>query len=105
MSSVTNLLLHIPDLENEVEKIYEVNRFFEEREIKPLISLDDPGLPEGWYGGSKMLECNLYAGAFNNFPMQDFIQHLKSLQWEDPKCLQIIFKGQNDDFFRITPIF
>ena len=73
MSLVTNIILHIGILEDEKEKIKEINKFFDGQS---LVSVDDENLPRGWYGGSKMLECNLYIGAFNYLRIQEFIDHL-----------------------------
>jgi hypothetical protein len=98
MSYVTNIILHLPICEE--EKIEEVNKFFDEKE-KGLVSLDDGKLPHGWYGGSKMLEANLYAGAFNYLSLEELMEYLRKIDWENPEEVQVMVKEQNDEVFRI----
>ena len=110
MSNVTNLILSIGYHDAEAGKIHEVNRYFEEPEIEALrcrglVSIDDSSLPEGWYGGSKYFEANIYLGAFNYLLLDEFIEHLRSIQWQSPEDLQIIVMGQEDDGFRIRNVF
>lgn len=102
MSVVTNLILHIGISEDEEERIKDVNKFFEDK--NGLVSLDDSKIPRGWYGGSKMLECNLYIGAFNYLDLDEFIKHCKNIKWEYPDEIQIIVKEQEDDLFRIIKL-
>jgi hypothetical protein len=103
VSSVTNLILHMGILENKDQRIAEVNKYFLEKDTKPLISIEAPA--RGWYGGDKYLECNLYLGAFNYLYLGEFVAHLKSLSWEEPGSLQAIVKEQGDDNFRIIDVF
>jgi len=105
MSNVTNLLLHIGMLENEKARIQEVNNYFLQRETRPLISVGDEALPNGWYGGDKYLECHLYLGAFNYLHLNEFISHLKTITFEEPETVQLIVKEQSDDMFRIIRVF
>ena len=104
MSNVTNLLLHIGMLEDEKAKIQEVNAYFEQRQVRPLISLDDEHLPRGWYGGDKYLECRLYVGAFNYLYLDEFIEHLKTITWEEPEALQLMVKEERDDLFQVIQV-
>ncbi len=105
MSNVTNVILHIGILENRDQKIEEVNRYFQKDDIYPLVSVVDEKLPRDWYGGSKRLECNLYLGAFNYLGLDEFLAHLRTIQWEEPESLQLIIKEQGDDKFRIIDVF
>lgn len=104
MSYVTNVILHIGILENKDQKIEEVNTYFLDRDIYPLISVVDEKLPRDWYGGDKRLECNLYLGAFNYLYLDEFIAHLRTIQWKDPESLQLIIKEREDDKFRVIDI-
>lgn len=102
MSVVTNLILFIPHSEHVCTRLAEVNAYFERDQIRPLVSVDDPALPRGWYGGSKMLEAFLFLGAFNHLDLRRFIDHLKSLPWECPENVQLIVREQDDERFRIV---
>ena len=105
MSVVTNLVLclGVSDGESAGRKIEEVNRYFADS-CKGLVSVDDPALPRGWYGGSKFLEADLYIGAFNHLDLQAFIGHIRSIRWKQPDCVQVFVKEQDDDRFRLLNV-
>ncbi len=105
MSVVTNLVLSLSfeDARGPASKIADVNRFFESP-VRGLTSVDDPSLPRGWYGGSKMLEANLYVGAFNHLDLRRFIVHLRSIKWERAECVQLLVKEQEDERFRLINV-
>lgn len=96
MSNVTNVLLSIETLDSlSDEKLHEINRFFEVDGIKGFVSLDDPSLPCGWYGGQKMLEADIYAGAFNHLDLPGLISHIKQIDWPGPTTVQLIYMKQD----------
>ena len=107
MSLVTNLLLHIGLLDSNPVNgaIVRVNEYFSQQGKTGLVGLDDPSLPKAWYGGSKFLEAQLYVGAFNFLDLQGFLSHLRGLDWKEPGVVQVIVMEQEDDIFRIIPIF
>jgi hypothetical protein len=110
MSNVTNLILSIGHFDAEADKIVEVNRYFEEPEIEALrcrglVAIDDPALPEGWYGGSKYFEAYIYLGAFNYLLLDEFIEYVRSIQWQSPESVQLVVMEQEDDRFRIIDVF
>lgn len=107
MSWVTNVLLNTgyKDSNTDCGTIVQASAYFEDRNIRGLVSLNDPSLPRGWYGGSKFLEAGLYVGAFNHLDLDDFIEHLRSLEWKEPSQVQLIVKKQEEDVFRIVPLF
>ncbi|MFA5135358.1 MAG: hypothetical protein WC505_06270 [Patescibacteria group bacterium] len=106
MSNVTNLLLAFCCSEDEDERIREVNAFFDpERDVRGLVAVDDPKLPPHWYGGSKMLEVNLYLGAFNYFRETDFMEYLcTKVQWYSPEQVQVMIRREEDDVFTILTL-
>ena len=106
MSRVTNLLLHINALETAPAsgKILEVNQFFERNDKHGLVSLDASSLPRGWYGGDKMLEANLYVGAFNFLDLEAFLEHIRSLAWQEGDQVQAIVMKQEEDKFHIIDV-
>ena len=103
MSLVDNCILSFNICEDD-EKIIEVNSFFNTRFQKPFVDVDANFLPIGWYGGRKMLETPLFIAAFNYFPENTFIDHLKTLNWKYPGDVQLIIKRQDDDIFSIVGI-
>ena len=105
MSVVTNVILSIGIRDALNKKITEINRFFEQSGGRGLVSMDDPALPEGWYGGSKMLEAYLYVGAFNHLDLTGFYKHLQSLSWEQPESVQLIIREQEDFALRLINLF
>jgi hypothetical protein len=101
MSVVTNIILSI-GISEKPERIKEVNKYFDNGIC--FVSVDDEKLPRGWYGGSKMLECEIFIGAFNHLYFEGFMEHLKSVKWEYPEILQVIIKGDDDDIFHIETL-
>ena len=105
MSAVTNILLHI-DLDT-ANRIEEVNEFFSRKDLRgwpPLVSLDDPRLPRGWYGGDKRLEADIYVGAYNHFELQSFIEYLQSIAWRDDDAVQLFVKEYDEMEFKLITI-
>lgn len=102
MSVVDNCILSFSIMENEGDRIADVNRFFGEH--KPFISVHDDKLPNGWYGGTKYLETPLLIAAFNYFEEVAFIKHLKTIGWKHPENVQLMIQRQDDDVFSIVTI-
>lgn len=102
MSYVTNLILYI-GIGNDVdEKIKEVNKYFEDNGTG-FVSVEDESLPDGWYGGTKYLECDLFIGAFNYVNLNGLIRHLKTIKWNH--VVQLMILDENEEKFRIEDIF
>ena len=107
MSIVTNIILTISCSDDEIEKIQQVNSFVYRGLQMNLVSADyNKVMATGtsWYGGTKFLEAGIYIGAFNHFPLTEFVEHLKKINWENPESVQVIYKGQDDEKFIITDI-
>ena len=79
-----------------------VNAFF--CEAPGLVSIHDPKLPEGWYGGTRSFEATIAIGAFNHFDLCGFVAHLKSVVWDRPASVQVIYQGQNDIKFSVIDV-
>ncbi len=58
-----------------------------------------------WYGGTKVMEANLWAGAFNNLDLSALREHLRTLPWEEPRYVQLFIKEQEDDTWRLESLF
>jgi hypothetical protein len=107
MSNVTNLILTISCSDDQPEKIQQVNAFVYRDIPMNLVSVDHDKNRETrttWYGGTKFLEAGIYIGAFNLFPLTEFVDHLKKINWEYPEAVQVIYKGQEDEKFSIIDI-
>jgi len=107
MSEVTNLILTFTTLEDEEARMQDVNSF-EYRGLRMnLISADfDKDMEKGysWYGGTKFLEAVLYVGVFNYFPLEQFIEYLKKIKWDEPENVQLFIKEQTDFKFRLISL-
>ena len=107
MSVVTNCILHFSISEcegddNEAKCLADINTFF--KDVKGFVSIDDPRLPHGWYGGTKMSEAPLFYGAFNHLDLDALCNHIKTIQFEDPESVQLIVQLQDEEsFFIIEP--
>lgn len=108
MSVVTNVILSLGIMnEGPVDDpradVAAINAYF--GDATGLVSLDDPDLPRGWYGGSKMLEQPLYVGAFNYLDLDALVAHIRGLTFREPENVQLIVCEQDDDRFRIIDVF
>ena len=100
MSWVTNVFLSIDTLDaDEAAKVREINAHFEAQGISGFVSLDDPSLPQHWYGGTKNLEANIYLGVFNHLDRSALVAHIRSHDWPRPTSVQLIYKDQEDSKF------
>jgi hypothetical protein len=107
MSNVTNIILTISCSDDEIEKIKQVNSFVYRGLQMDLVSADyNKVMATGtrWYGGTKFLEAGIYIGAFNHFPLTEFVDHLKKINWEYPESVQVIYRGQDDEKFKVIDI-
>lgn len=98
MSEVSNLLLAFSILEDANARIAEVNEWLESHECAALKSVWDN---RDCYGGGKRVEAPLYAGAINYLPLNDLLAFLRTVQWKEPDCVQLILQAQHDDRWRI----
>lgn len=96
MSVVTNVILitAVSDLNLDHLAIPGLDGFY-------LVSVDTPSLPRGWYGGSKMLECTVYIGAFNHLDLDAFLLWVSRLPFEFPSRVQLLYKEEDDLIFTL----
>ena len=100
LSVVTNTILHSSN--GSPAFLDEVNKFFEGSQ-QGFVSVDDPKLPRGWYGGSRHLERSLAIGAFNHLDLDKLVRYLHDLAPDDEN-LQVIVCEQEDWRFRIINV-
>ena len=72
-----------------------------------VVDMHASALPDGWYGGTKYIECGVAVGAFNYLNLEAFISELKGIPFEILGCswLQLIVMGQHDEGFRIIEVY
>jgi hypothetical protein len=100
MSSVANVILSIEGLDfDTAQKCQEINAYFDKAGIRGFVSLEDPQLPKGWYGGTKYLEADLYLGAFNHLDLNSLVSFIKGISWPGPTTVQLLVKGQEQTLF------
>ena len=107
MSNVTNMILSFSVCENEEERVKEINSFSNKGKGFNITSVDfekELTPKTRWYAGSKMIETNLFLGAYNHLDVDGLINHLKSIKWEDPEIVQLILKEEHDEKFKIVEI-
>lgn len=112
MSEVTNLILSFSVGENEICKRAEIELFSNNGRGFELTSADFEGEdnifkvenPRRWYAGSKFLGTPVFIGAYNKLDLDGLVEHLKSLEWDEPENVQLIVQGEEDEKFRIIEI-
>ena len=89
MSNYTSVILIIPGVENEIERIAEVNSFeLRGKKIKLWDLNDTNKFPD-------IFPRSTYAGTFNDFNLDDFLKHLQTkVKWENPEYVQLLIKEE-----------
>lgn len=49
--------------------------------------------------GGKALECEVWVGGFNYLDVQGLIEVVRAAPWDNPDCVQLFVKEQEDDLF------
>jgi len=93
MSVVTNVVLKISV--GDKHRISELNALFASGQ--KFVSCDDESLPRGWYAGSKMLECEVFPGAFNHLNVSELVSAIQKVGWDDPHSVQLFVQEQEED--------
>jgi hypothetical protein len=96
MSVVTNVLLKISV--GDKRRIVELNALFASGQ--KFVSCDDETLPRGWYAGSKMLECEIFPGAFNRLSVSELVSAIQKVEWDNPQAVQLFVQEQEEDRLR-----
>lgn len=99
MSLVTNVVVSCSILDT--EKLPEVNKVFKTGRGQHCcnnVGLNDVGDAAG---GCKALETPLWVGAFNYFLKDNFLEHIRQVEWQQPEAAQVFVKEHEDDTFVI----
>lgn len=97
MSVVTNIILTCGLSEEDGEDVFpavnEINAWLRERGKGELTHLN------GNEGGRKAWEVDVFGGAFNWLPIDEFIQAVSAANWQNRDKVQLFIKGQYDEVF------
>ena len=107
MSWVTSLMLHISLVEDADALIKPINAFFGSYPHSVSGKMQsDGGLQQmsQLVPGGKVFASNLFVGAYNYFPVDKFVEHLRSMPWEDPEHSQLFVMDEEDLSFRVITI-
>lgn len=104
MSYITSVMLFIGGLEEEEERLKEVNVFFQSRGTTGLVAVTNKKSTEDKLGGNKVFVDGLYLGAYNYFSLKLFEEHLNCIHWEHPEQIQLFVLTENDLTFHIVEL-
>lgn len=96
MSVVTNIVLKTSA--GDKHRIEKLNALFQSGQ--KFVSCDGESLPRGWYAGNKMLECEIFPGAFNQLNLTDLLNAIQKVDWDDPLSVQLFVQEQEEDRLR-----
>lgn len=97
MSCISNMIFMFSSTDK--CNIKEINKWLEREDYGQLTSLQQ------YAGGYKFFEAQIFAAAFSHFLLDDFINFIKKLSWNEPEIIQILIKGEFDNKFKIIEIF
>lgn len=106
MSVVTNLIIVTGNMEKQKSVIANLSGFETNGGPFIIVSVDDEALPMGWYGGGKMLEVEIFIGAYNHLDLNALLEYMREkIVWVDPEMVQLFVKEDDDFKFRIIDLF
>jgi len=110
MSVVTNVILTygVSDMYDgplSLGILPDINAYCFDRNIPAFIRQFDESYGVPRVAGSKQLECEILLGAFNHFSIAEFIDHLRSLPWQDKDSVQLFIQEQDDNRFTERDVF
>ena len=104
MSQVSNIIVTYSVAEPS-SRIEDVNLYFSRIGYeRSLVSIEDPNLPAGWYGGNKPFECEVLVGAFNFLNANGFVSHLKTIPWIERNSVQVFLLAQDRNQFQAVTL-
>jgi hypothetical protein len=95
MSVVTDVILitGIFDRCDTTPTVDLLNKKITVKHDRPLVRIDHHA------GGDKVMESDVYAGAFNYLDRDWLIEAVRSMDWEDPDRVQLLIKGHEENQF------
>ena len=95
VSVVTNVMLHVGIVEE--RGLEEINQEFEEGTGLRCIT----NWEHNDWGGTKVPECTVYAGAMNYLDVQGFMERIAAMPWTCPEEVQLFIAQQDDSRFAV----
>lgn len=98
MSFVTTVILIFSGIENEEERIREVNSFSYRNLPLDIRSVETPNKEPytAWYGGTKGINGRIYIGSYNHFEVDNFLKHISKINWEYPEYVQLLIQNEDE---------
>lgn len=105
MSRITNVIILLSASEDEIRIVNELSLFEYKKDVFFIIkSIEDKNLPNYWYGGSKGFEASVLIGAYNYLNILDLINYMKNLEWEYIEDVQLLYKEEEDEIFKLISL-
>lgn len=108
MSWVTSLMLHISPIEEDATALAEaVNAFFLDfpHPVTGASRCDEGMAPMSpRVPGGKCFGAAIWVGAYNYFPLDAFLAHLRTLPWDPDRCSQLFVMDEEDLSFRVIAL-
>lgn len=83
------------------ERMEEVNDYISSRDSRgQKFGCGDDWRTE-WYGGTKVMEANMWGAAFNYVDFDTVMEALMSTKWQTPENVILLWQGQQDYQWRI----
>ena len=106
MSSVTDIILiaMINDGSNDQDKSKHPNadiisNYINQNHKYGLVKIDP------YAGDEKAMQCDIFMCATDGLDTAGLIELFNSIKWQDPDCVQLMLKDEQDDAFSIhTPV-
>jgi hypothetical protein len=98
MSEVTNVLLAFSILEDEADRLRDINEWLAAHDHGAFVAT---WRQDACIGGPKRLEAPLLAGAFNYFPLADFLELLRGIEWNEPDVVQLIVRAPHESRWQL----
>jgi hypothetical protein len=103
MSVVTDVIICLGlaeaiDDEGTTPPIAEINDYLRSRNYGELARVDD------FAGGNKAFQAAVWMGAFNHLNLSEFMNFVKSRNWQSRADVQILLKKEEENSFTLTNI-
>ena len=106
MSVVTDIIIAVSISEDAELLEQKFKEFNVHQNPFDLVSIDKDTLPRGWYGGTKLMNPNIFLGGYNHLDLNGLISFMREqVKWENPECVQLIYKEENAYKFKLIDIF
>jgi hypothetical protein len=101
MSVVTDVIICLSlseeiDDEGTTPPVAEINDYLRSQNYGKLARVDD------FAGGNKAFQAAVWMGAFNHLNVSEFMDFIKSREWQSREEVQVLLKKEEDYSFTLT---